>query len=203
MKNFLLILAGFTLAILVLGGAGLVYAQTQNPPAVEFQDCPFCDGDGQLQQGPGMMWGGRSAGFEGRHPGMRGGFTSGGFAADGEEMGLMHDTMLAAFAAALNLDVTELETRLEAGETLAEIAAPAGLSTDDFQALMFTAREEALAQAVADGAISQEQADWMLERWNNMQQNGYGPGSGLCQDGEYQNMHGPGGRGGRMGGRQP
>ncbi|HEX6304820.1 MAG TPA: hypothetical protein VFZ76_11560, partial [Anaerolineales bacterium] len=55
-----------------------------------------------------------------------------------------------------------------------------GFNVETFRELMIEARTEALNQAAADGVISQEQAEWMQSRMNQMWSNGYGPGSGHC-----------------------
>jgi len=182
-KKVLLILTGFVLAVAVFGVAGFAYAQTQNPPDTDFV-CPFCDAD--------EGYAGRSAGM--MH-GRRGGAGMMGFAADGE-YGPMHESMIAAFAEAFGLSVDDLEARHDAGETMWQIAEVQGYSQEDFSALMLSVRTTALEQAVADGAITQEQADWMLSRWEAMQAAGFGLGTGPCQGGSPR-----GGMGGRGGGR--
>jgi hypothetical protein len=177
-KKILLVLTGFVLAVAVFGVAGFAYAQTQNPPDLD-DICPFCgtgDGySGRGQGGSGMM----------------------AFSTDGE-YGLMHETMIAVFAEALGLTPAELESRLDAGETMWQIATDQGLSSEEFTALMLDVRTNALDQAVADSLITQEQADWMLSRWNNMHSgsSGVGVGTGPCQGGTAR-----GGMGGRGGGR--
>lgn len=139
MKNMIL---GALVALLVVGVVGGVYvasvsAQTPQPPE---QPVPF---------------GGR---FMGR--GMMGAYQSG-------EYGLMHDAMIALLAEKTGLSVEVLEQRLTDGETMYDIATEAGLTVEDVTALMVEARETALADAVAAGTITQEQADWMKERMNN------------------------------------
>jgi hypothetical protein len=44
--------------------------------------------------------------------------------------------------------------------------------------------QDAFAKAVADGVITQERADWMLQRMQNMYQNGYGFGSCPMHNGQ-------------------
>ena len=68
--------------------------------------------------------------------------------------GTMHDDLLAAVSDATGIPVSELETRIEAGETMAAI----------LDEIMFDVRSDAIQSLVADGTITQEQADWMLER---------------------------------------
>ncbi|HEX2075115.1 MAG TPA: hypothetical protein VHF92_15130 [Geodermatophilus sp.] len=70
---------------------------------------------------------------------------------------------LAAAATALGLSEQDLRTALEAdGTTLAQIAEDRGVAVDDLVAALVRAEEERLADAVADGRITQEQADQRL-----------------------------------------
>jgi len=182
-KKLALVLTGFVLAAVVFGVVGFAYAQTQNPPDAD-GICPFCDdAEGDVGRG-GMMRGSDWM----AHGGM--------MDFDEDEYGPMHDSMMAAFAEALGLDVEELETRHAAGETMWQIAEAQGYNLEAFNALMFETRSAALDQAVADGLLTQEQADWMQSRWETMQTNGFRPGSGNCQGDGFS------GRGGMMhGGR--
>ena len=75
--------------------------------------------------------------------------------------GALHEYLLAAYADALDLSVDEIETRLAGGETLSSIAISTGLTVDEFQTLVVDARTSALAAALADGVITQNQADWL------------------------------------------
>jgi len=100
--------------------------------------------------------------------------------------GLLHDYFIAAYADALEgIDTTELEQRLEDGETMAEIALSTGLTLEEFKALMTEVRTLALEQALADGVITEEQAEWLASRGNRMAQ-----GAGMR--GKRQGMHGTG-----------
>lgn len=77
---------------------------------------------------------------------------------------LLHDDLMAIYADALGISVDELNARLEGGETLAEIAYAEGLTPEQFFALMSDARAQAIEQAVLDGTLTQEQADWLASR---------------------------------------
>ena len=90
---------------------------------------------------------------------------------------------ITAFAQALGLTPEELETRRLAGDTLWDIAQEQGMTTEQFQEMMTTARTSAINQAVADGVITQAQADFMLERMETMMGNGVGPGFGMGNGG--------------------
>jgi hypothetical protein len=103
---------------------------------------------------------------------------------------IMHDGMMDAFADALGLSVDTLEARLEAGETMADIAQSEGMSQEEFLTLMQDVRSAAIEQAVEDGLISQEQADWMLDHMGGFGQYGDCP---MWGEGDFQ---GPA-RGGR------
>jgi hypothetical protein len=169
MKKIFLTGGLLVLLVLALGIAGLAYAQSETPPYPGY--------------GPGMM-GGRGGGM------MGGGFSG--------EYGPMHTYMIEAFAEALGLTPEELQSRRDAGETLWQIAESLGFSQDEFGQLWVDARTDALDQAVADGVITQEQADWMNQHMAGRQGAGYGPGSSGCMGGGAGFQ---GGRQGRMGGR--
>lgn len=77
--------------------------------------------------------------------------------------GLLHDYMVAAYAEELNIPVADLEARLDQGETMARIAISTGLTIDQFRTLMVDACTQAIDQAVADGTLTQQQADWMKQ----------------------------------------
>ncbi len=121
--------------------------------------------------------------------------------ADGD-VGVLHDYMIAAYADALGTSVDDLNSRLAAGETMYQIALDNGLTQDEFFSLMQAARSKALDGAVADGVISQDQADWMASRGfgrgGMMGGNGYGNGDCPMFDGQPGGF-GPGAGGGRGG----
>ncbi|GAB4473688.1 MAG: hypothetical protein Kow0088_09200 [Anaerolineales bacterium] len=163
-KNILLIALGAGIAILVLGLAGIAWAQTQTPPnGLSPNSVPY-GGMGRWNSG-----------------GMMGRWNQSG------ETGFMHDYFIAAIAPKLNLTVDSLEAELTAGKTLWQIAEEKGISIETFQSLMFEAKQEALSQMVADGVITQDQADWMLSRMKWMWENGRGFGSGFgpCHGGSW------------------
>ncbi len=65
-----------------------------------------------------------------------------------------------------NISLEELTARLAAGETLTEVALSLGFDTATISEMISQARVDALAQAVAEGLITQEQADWLASRGN-------------------------------------
>ena len=91
--------------------------------------------------------------------GMMNGFANGGY-------GPMHDAMFNALAEGLGLSREELDKRVANGETPYQIALSLGFTQTEFYTLMTDARNVALDGAVANGALTQEQADWMRNRMN-------------------------------------
>lgn len=101
---------------------------------------------------------------------------------------------LEAAAQVLGMTPDELSTQLWGGKTLADLAEEKGVALEDVQAAVEAAHEQAfkdrIAQAVTDGEITQEHADWLLEGLEKGFIGGHGfgkPGFG---------GHGLGGRGG-------
>jgi hypothetical protein len=74
---------------------------------------------------------------------------------------------LQAAAKALDMTTDELITSLQSGKTLEELADEAGVALQDVQDAIQAAHEEELRtrieQAVSDGTMTQEKADWLLE----------------------------------------
>lgn len=68
----------------------------------------------------------------------------------------------ALLAEALGMTVDELEAALSEGQTLSDLMSEKGISFSVLQTNMQAALEAALQRAVADGVVSQEQADAML-----------------------------------------
>jgi len=87
------------------------------------------------------------------HPGGRGGGWMGGFRGcpPGD-----HEWL----AEQLGLTADELQAELEAGKTIAELAEEKGV---DLDAARIEGMKERIQQAVEDGTMTQEQADWMLQ----------------------------------------
>lgn len=166
MKKILIVIAVLVVVAAALGVAGYAYAQTAAPDGT----CPaFAAGGCTGAYGPGA----RGQGMMGRGGMMGGRGTAGSY-------GPMHEYMLQGFAEAFGLTTEDLQAKLDAGETMYAIAEAQGKTVEDFQALMVDIRSKAVEQAVAAGTLTQEQADWMAQRWAQMQANGFGPGTGTC-----------------------
>lgn len=122
-----------------------------------------------------------AGGMMGGRGGQQGGFQTGSCGGSGVQgSGLLHDTMLAGFAEAFGISTDDLQARLDAGETMYDVALSFEYTQEQFTELMTTVRTDALTQAVADGVITQAQADWMLSRMAQRQGNGYGCATGTA-----------------------
>jgi hypothetical protein len=159
MNKFGILLVIVAVAALALGTVGVAYAQspTQTPGT-----------------GTGFM-GGRAS-----RNGLGGANTNAGD-------GILHDYMIAGYAAGLNIPVTDLEARLDSGETMAQIAISTGLTLEQFRTLMVEVRTQAIEQALNDGVLTQAQADWMSQRGAGQMTGGQrGNGFGMRGGGQGQ-----------------
>lgn len=100
------------------------------------------------------------------------GFGGQGGMMSGTQQGLLHDEMVIVVAEKLGITVEDLNARLADGETMYSVAIAEGLSNDEAIALMADARSQAIDQAVANGDLTQAQADWMKTRSQFMGANG-------------------------------
>ena len=76
----------------------------------------------------------------------------------------LRDYVTAAFATALDLDLQDIQNRMDAGETFREIAAAQGVDGREFLSLMAEVIDEAGNQAIRDGVITQEDAERVRAR---------------------------------------
>ena len=67
-----------------------------------------------------------------------------------------------AIADALGISVEEFEAAVADGENAFTLAQGLGIDIAELQAAMDAVHEAAFQQAIDDGLVSQEQADWML-----------------------------------------
>jgi hypothetical protein len=96
----------------------------------------------------------------------------------GNGYGWMYDYVEQAFAAKLGLTEEQVEDQLAAGRPMYQIALDNGIKQEELANFMNEVHKEAFANAVKDGVMTQEQADWMLQRMQN--NGGYGYGTGTC-----------------------
>lgn len=183
-------LAGIVLiVVLALGvlGVGFVFAQqpTQTPRG---------------SYGPGGMMGN---GWNGNgmmgETGMMGGYSQDGDDADWMNgmhqwmttTGGMHTLVWDSLAEALGLTTDELNVGLSSGKTLAQIAEEQDVSQEKLSVVLESAVRTGLEKAVAEGALTQEQADamlshmsgnytWMLDQMGSHMGAGVEPGFDGC-----------------------
>jgi hypothetical protein len=91
--------------------------------------------------------------------------------------GWMHDYVEQALAAKLGLTEAQVEEQFAAGKPMYQIALDHGIKQEDLASFMNQVHRDAFDRAVQDNMITQERADWMLQRMQNMQQNGYDAGN--------------------------
>lgn len=113
--------------------------------------------------------------------------------------GWMHDYVEQALAVELKITEAQVESALASGKTMVQIALDEGIKEAEIPAFLEKVHDAAFKQAVADGVISQQQADWMRQR---MQSRGYGQGT--CPMHNGQGFNRPAGMmGGRWAGTSP
>ena len=163
MKQLLIVSVILFALAAILVTAGVVYAQTQILPSLS---------------GNGWGMGGMMGGYafdEGYGPWnhmQRGGMWGG-------QYGPMHAAMVAAVADGLGISSEALDAALADGKTMWQVAEEQGLSSDEIVTLMENAHDIALEQAVADGVITADQAEWMDGHMQQML-NGNGRFGGHC-----------------------
>ncbi|HXF86395.1 MAG TPA: hypothetical protein VNK49_13500 [Anaerolineales bacterium] len=79
----------------------------------------------------------------------------------------LSDAELEAVAKVLGMTTDEVLSALQSGKTLLDLANEKGVAIEDVQAALQAVRvaemRDAIAQAVEDGTMTQEKADWLLE----------------------------------------
>ena len=185
-KRLLLLSGGVLVALLVVGliGVAVVSAQDPTPEPTASSARLGAGPTDRPEAGPsGWHAGGRGRG--GLGPGLLG---RGMFGRDGGGQWTMFDTA----AEALGLTPEELFAELHSGKSLEEIAEEQGVEMeavqDALKAAQAEARQEAIKQAVEDGKMSQEQADWLLE---GLEQGFFPGGRGLGFGGRWGNPRPP------------
>jgi len=165
MKTKILVVALMLITAASLAFAGYSFARAQSPT-------PGSEGDGQsylhqeLQGRPAHGPGGMP--FEGpggmQFFGLGGSGEYGPFSDKPEgAFGPLAEYIKQAVADLLGLTVEELEQAREDGTPFADLLDAAGLTVEEFVEAMKAQKETIVAQAVEDGAITQEQADFILE----------------------------------------
>jgi len=97
--------------------------------------------------------------------------------------GILSDLIHQNLASTLGITPEDLTARLDAGETVSAIALSLGFDSAAVSDILVGARSDAMAQAVLDGTLTLEQADWIASRGNESPAliNGDGTCDGDCQ----------------------
>jgi hypothetical protein len=187
MKKVLII--GITIvAVIALGNVLLVSAQGGTQPNQPNATCPMgytCPFSGTPPYGtPGGMMG----------RGMLGGGMMGGNHAQMHDAMMdadgMHEQVWAAVAQKLGLTYEELNTALQNGQTVAQLAQAKGVSLDELKTVALDAMRTSFAELVEQGVMTQDQADWMLDRMDDMPMFNFDQGFGPGMMGGRGGMHG-------------
>jgi len=106
--------------------------------------------------------------------------------------GVLGDLIHVNLADSLGINPDELTTRMDTGETFSDIALNLGFDYTAINTMLVEARADAVVQAIADGLITQETADWLASHGNDSPAASYGDGicdgTGDClADGTYLN----------------
>jgi hypothetical protein len=115
--------------------------------------------------------------------------------------GMSGQAELEVIAEMLSLTVDELTAELWGGTTLAELAEEAGVELQAIRDAVTAAREEAMResieQAVEDGNLTREHADWLLQGLDNgfLGARGFGRSGGMGRFGGHGGLRGSGGFG--------
>ncbi len=102
----------------------------------------------RMDQAPGTGMRGMGKGPRAFGPGMRGG----------------GDNLVSIAAEELGMSLTDLLTELQAGKSIADVAAEKGVDAQTITSAYLAQLKEKLDDAVADGKITQKQADFQLEQ---------------------------------------
>ena len=102
--------------------------------------------------------------------------------------GWMHEYVQQAFASKLGLTEEQVQDQYARGRTMYQIARDNGIAQEDLATFMNEIHQEAFDKAVKDGLANQEQAGWMLERMQKMQQGEYGTGDCPMHSGQGNGM---------------
>jgi hypothetical protein len=156
------LIIGITIvAVIALGNVLLVSAQGGTQPnrpngacPVSGYTCPFSGTNsyrGGMMGGQGMMGGG----MLGMHNSM--------MSANG-----MHEQVWTAVAKKLGLTYAELNTAVQGGQTVTQLAQAKGVSLDELKTAALAALRTSFTDLVEQGVMTQDQADWMLDHMDDM-----------------------------------
>lgn len=160
-------------AIALTGGAlfaGVAYAQTPTPTPNQEEEAAPTEQATPTEENDGWLFDrlfgeGRPDG-PGRGHGMDRGMGR-GMSHGGPMGGALREEQFAIAAQVLGMTTEELQTALEEGQSLSEIAEAQGMDEAAFEAAFQAVAIERIDQAVADGDLTEEQATLLKERIEN------------------------------------
>lgn len=81
---------------------------------------------------------------------------------------IWYDTLKQTMAQGLNLTVSQLETQIQSGAQIADIAATQGLNQQQLHTLELESLQKAFQQAISQGLMSQDRATQNMDTYNQM-----------------------------------
>jgi len=169
MKKLFLIGFGFVLAVVFFGLAGFAYAHNLGSDSVQVLEPP----EPQKPEGPEFPYG-RAYWGRGSRGSMMGGETNDlpgglmGLRLDGGETGLLYDYLWPAMTEVFGFTNEQIDAFEIVRETVRGIRE--NLTEDEIRANMTQAMTVAIENAQTDGAITEEQAEAWLVRFENMEE---------------------------------
>lgn len=125
----------------------------------------------------------------------------------------MHQQVWTAIAQKLGMSYDQLTQAVQNGQSVEQLAQAKGVSLDELKQAAIAALRNSIADLVTQGAMTQEQADWMLDHIDDMPmfnfEQGFSPGmmngwgNGTAPNGYGPGMMGRGSRGMMPGWQQP
>lgn len=159
------IVAIVVVAALAVLGAGFAFAQTMTPwgGAGIMRNSAYQSGTPAPGYGYGMMGGAGMMYGQNMMNGVDMNAMHQWMSTDGG----MHNIIWGGLAETLGLTPDELNAELASGKTLTQIAETQGISQEQLATTLETSMKAGLDKAVADGALTQAQADQMLSHMSN------------------------------------
>ncbi len=99
----------------------------------------------------------------------------------------MHQQVWTAVAQKLGMSYAQLAQAVQNGQSIEQLAQAKGVSLDDLSKAAVDAMKASLADLVKQGVMTQEQADWMLDRMDDMPMYSFGQGFGPGMMNGWQN----------------
>lgn len=186
--NKMLKVGGLLVLVAAIGFLGVMVAFAQSETPAEVTTAPV-----QAQQRATLQ-------TTDVRPTTGNGYGRGRGAAAGQGLlALDQDQMHAAIAEALGMTVAEFEAARDQGQSLVLLAQERGVALDAVRDAMATVRQPAIDQALAEGTLTEQQAEWLSSRpapgtgagfGGNMGRGGTGPGLGRANRGQQGQLSG-------------